>query len=140
MSIATVDDVATELGRDVSEGSFEYKQIQKWLERAERLIRLRIPVFDEWCKDEDYKASVIDVESSAVSRKALNPEGVSSIMTQIDDANLQKTINSARSAGEVVLLDSEWELLLKTVHSDLESSVVAPDAVYVPLPHYPPTY
>ena len=42
------------------------------LRRAEMMIRNRIPVLDEWCRDERYQETVIEVESAAVARKALN--------------------------------------------------------------------
>ena len=77
MTFARVDDVAAELGRDIAADGTEAKQITKWLRRAEMLIRNRIPVLDEWCKDENYRDVVVEVESAAVARKALNPEGVS---------------------------------------------------------------
>jgi hypothetical protein len=74
MTFARVDDVAAELGRDIAADGTEAKQITKWLRRAEMLIRNRIPVLDEWCKDENYRDVVVEVESAAVARKALNPE------------------------------------------------------------------
>lgn len=141
MTYATVEDVSVELRREIDENSLEGRQIQRWLDRAERAIRLRIPQLDEWCQqDEEYKATVIDIEAAAASRKALNPEGIRSIMTQIDDGNLQKTIDTSRSSGEVTILDPEWDLLMRIVSSDLSTSVIAPEPVFVPYPHYPCCY
>lgn len=140
MAYAQVSDVAAELGRSIDDNSDEAKQVGKWLERAERAIRLRVPILDQWCQDGDYKALVIDVESAAVARKVLNPEGIRSVMMQIDDGNLQKTIDSSRSIGEVTILDGEWEQLMKTVASDFGSVMVQVDPVFVPIPRYPPGY
>lgn len=140
MTFARVDDVAAELGRDIAADGTEAKQITKWLRRAEMLIRNRIPVLDEWCKDENYRDVVVEVESAAVARKALNPEGVSSTMLQIDDGNMQTSIDSSRSHGEISILDEEWDMLLKRVSSDLATAVIAPEPVVIPLPHYPYDY
>lgn len=140
MSIAQVSDVATELGSDIEETSAEGKQIQKWLDRVERKIRQRIPLLDKWCEDDDYKAGVIDIESAAVARKALNPEGIRSLMAQVDDGNIQKTIDTSRSAGEVTILDDEWDELMKTISSDLSSTTISPDPFGFPLPEYPSSY
>ena len=99
-----------------------------------------IPVLDEWCADARYQETVIEVESAAVARKALNPEGVSSTMLQIDDGNMQTSIDSSRSRGEISILDEEWDMLLKRVSSDLATAVIAPEPVVIPLPHYPYDY
>ena len=140
MTWAQIDDVAVELGRDIAFDSTEGWQIGKWLRRAEMMIRNRIPVLDEWCRDERYQETVIEVESAAVARKALNPEGVSSTMLQIDDGNMQTSIDSSRSRGEISILDEEWDMLLKRVSSDLATAVIAPEPVAIPLPHYPYDY
>ena len=55
MTWAQIDDVAVELGRDIAFDSTEGRQIGKWLRRAEMMIRNRIPVLDEWCRDERYQ-------------------------------------------------------------------------------------
>lgn len=136
MAFATPGDVAVELGRQTpAEDSVEYKQWDKWLHRAERQIRQRIPLLDEWCTDDAYRALVADVESAAVARKALNPEGIRSVMTQIDDANMQKTIDTSRSGGEVNILDSEWALLLRIPASEIETATIMPDE---PVSVHPP--
>ncbi|MCI1635203.1 Gp19/Gp15/Gp42 family protein [Bifidobacterium sp.] len=138
---ATISDVADELGEDIVEESARGKQIQRWLNRAERNIRARVTELDNWAAaDADYKASVNDVEVSAVERKARNPDGMRSMMTQIDDGNFQQTVDNSRSTGEIVILDSEWSILLKSA-STTAFSVIAqaqPDAF--PLPSYPYGY
>ncbi len=74
--------------------------MQYWLDKAERKVRSRVPLLDEWAsQDPAYQDTVKDVLVSAVERKALNPEGLRSVMTQVDDANIQQTIDSTRSAG-----------------------------------------
>lgn len=138
---ASVADVAAELGEDITTDSARGKQIQRWLNRAERIIRARVTELDGWAAaDADYKATVNDVEVSAVERKARNPDGMRSMMTQIDDGNFQQTVDASRSTGEIVILDSEWSLLLRS-SSTTAFSVIAqaqPDAF--PLPSYPYGY
>ncbi|RSX56769.1 hypothetical protein [Bifidobacterium samirii] len=140
MAYATTLDVADELGHDIQDNTPESRQITKWIERAERTIRLRVPILDQWCTDPDYLATVIDIESAAVARKALNPEGIRTIMTQIDDANLQKTIDTTRSTGEITILDTEWELLMRTPASEFGTLTAQTDPQPIPYPHYPPAY
>lgn len=140
MTYATPDDVATELGREISADGMEYRQVGKWLNRCEMQIRQRIPVLDDWCADETYKAIVVEVESAAVARKALNPEGLRSTMTQIDDGSLQTTYDSARPVGEVVVLESEWDMLLHRVGGDLGTAIVAPEPLWFDVPRYPCDY
>ena len=65
---------------------------------------------------------------------------------QIDDVavelgrDMQTSINSSRSRGEISILDEEWDMLLKRVSSDLATAVIAPEPVAIPLPHYPYDY
>ena len=136
---ASVADVAAELGEDITIDSARGKQIQRWLNRAERIIRARVTELDDWANaDEGYRATVNDVEVSAVERKARNPDGMRSMMTQIDDGNFQQTVDASRSTGEIVILDSEWSLLLKSA-STTAFSVIAqaqPDAFPLPSYHY----
>lgn len=139
-TFAQVSDVAAELGQGIEVGDPRYLQIERWIARAERQIRARIPQLNEWAQDPEYRELVADIETVAVARKALNPEGIRSIMTQIDDANIQKTIDSSRSVGEVIILDSEWDQLFKLTQGDLTSVTVKPDADSVPLPAYPLGY
>lgn len=139
---AEVQDVAAELGEDIVAGSVREKQIQRWLDKAERQIRARIADLDVWAKaDPYYKATVNDVEVSAVERKARNPDGLRSIMTQIDDGNFQQTIDASRSSGEIIILPEEWSRLLKSSASTNAFSFnVRTDAYSFPLPAYPCSY
>ena len=61
-------------------------------------------------------------------------------MLQIDDGNMQTSIDSSRSRGEISILDEEWDMLLKRVSSDLATAVIAPEPVVIPLPYYPYDY
>ena len=61
-------------------------------------------------------------------------------MLQIDDGNMQTSIDSSRSRGEISILDEEWDMLLKRVSSDLATAVITPEPVVIPLPHYPYDY
>ena len=138
---ASVDDVAAELGEEITTDSARGKQIQRWLNRAERIIRARVTELDNWANaDADYKATVNDVEVSAVERKARNPDGMRSMMTQIDDGNFQQTVDTSRSTGEIVILDSEWSLLLKSASTTAFSVTMQAQPDAFPLPSYPYGY
>lgn len=135
---AEIQDVATALGRIIDQDGAEGRQMQYWLDKAERKIRSRVPLLDDWAsQDTAYQDTVKDVLVSAVERKALNPEGLRSVMTQVDDANIQQTIDSTRSVGEITILDEEWEQLLRLDNAGRNSIQAQMDPVYVPLPSYP---
>ena len=133
---ATVEDVATELGREIDADGIEARQVRRWLDKAERMIRARVPELDEWALDGDYSATVNDVEVAAVARKALNPEGLRSVMTQVDDANVQQTIDATRSPGEITILPDEWSRLLKVDGSPTMSIMASAEPDSFPLPSY----
>ena len=135
---AGIRDVATALGRSIDQDGTEGRQMQYWLDKAERKIRSRVPLLDDWAsQDTAYQDTVKDVLVSAVERKALNPEGLRSVMTQVDDGNIQQTIDSTRSTGEITILDEEWEQLLRIDNTGRNSIQAQMDPVYVPLPSYP---
>lgn len=135
---AEVQDVATALGRSIDQAGTEGRQMQYWLDKAERKVRSRVPLLDDWAiQDPAYQDTVKDVLVSAVERKALNPEGLRSVMTQVDDGNIQQTIDSTRSTGEITILDEEWEQLLRIDNTGRNSIQAQMDPVYVPLPAYP---
>jgi hypothetical protein len=137
---ASVADVAVELGEDIDDTSIRGRQIQRWLNKAERMIRARITNLDTLATDEAYKALINDVEVSAVERKARNPDGMRSMMTQIDDGNFQNSIDPSRSTGEIVILDSEWSMLLGSVSTSAFSIETQPTTDAFPLPSYPYGY
>lgn len=135
---ATVSDVATELGKQITEDSVEGRQITRWINRTVNLIRLHIHVLDSWCENEDYRLIVNDVIVNTVARKARNPEGMYSQTISADDASVTKTMStSAGTLGEIVITDTDWDLLLKRVSGGISSidPVLNPEEpVY---PHYP---
>jgi hypothetical protein len=134
---ATVADVAVELGETITPGTPKAAQVQRWLNRVERQIRGTVTQLDSWCTDDVlYKAIVNDVEVAAVERKARNPDGMRSIMTQVDDANVQQTIDTSRSTGEITILPSEWSQLLKSNTTNMMSIMAEPQPDSFPLPRY----
>lgn len=126
-SIATVQQVGTELGRIIT--SPETEQIQQWLDRVDRMIRDRIPDLDSRLASGQLSAdTVADVEIAAVVRKAWNPRGLRSISQHVDDATLQQTIDQSQSDGVLRILEEEWGRLLPAASNDAFSVHVA----YVP--------
>ena len=72
---ASVQDVATQLGRPIDEPS-EVAQVTAWLELADMLIRQRYPNLDQLIADGRISVNAVDlVEASAVARYSRNPEG-----------------------------------------------------------------
>lgn len=113
MTYASVADVAAELGRPVPTDDPTIAQWGRWLTRVENQILARIPdLHARVLAGSPTAALVADVEATAVARKALNPEGLRSTTRSIDDGSVTKTIDQARSAGELELTDDEWDLLL----------------------------
>lgn len=113
MTYASVADVAAELGRPVPTDEPTVAQWERWLARVENQILARIPDLHARVAAGSPTADLVaDVEATAVARKALNPEGLRSTTRSIDDASVTKTVDQARSAGELELTDDEWDLLL----------------------------
>lgn len=109
---ATVEQVAAEIGRPITT-QIEIAQVQQWLDRAERIIRRRIPDLDQRVASGiPDAATVADVEVAAVSRKVYNPRGLRSTQRSIDDGSTQDTVDSTQSDGVLRILDDEWDLLL----------------------------
>jgi len=112
VTFAVPQDVAAELGRPLPTKAEELAQWGRWLQRAENQIRARIPDLDSKVADDpDLRNRVIDVESAAVARKALNPEGLRQTTKSVDDGSVTKIVDSSRSIGEVEITESEWALL-----------------------------
>lgn len=119
MTYATPDDVAVELGRppfDEKADAAQIAQIQRWLDRTEAIIRLRIPDLDDRvAAGTPPEAVVVDVESAVVARKVLNPNGLTSkaqTRTLDDWSETQsETIGSDYMDGTLQLTDDEWALL-----------------------------
>ncbi len=113
MTFATVDDVAAELGRDVPEDPVVVRQWQRWLDRAEAMIRARIPDLDARVASGTLAtATVGSVQAAAVARLVRNPEGLRTSQVSVDDASTSRTTEAAVSTGELVVTGTEWSLLL----------------------------
>ena len=100
MLLATLEDVADRLGRDLT--ADEARQGTALLQDATTMILDRFPQLAT-APSEAARA----VCRSMVVRVLRNPDGVRS--EQIDD--YQRTIDSARSTGELYISDSEADLL-----------------------------
>jgi hypothetical protein len=99
MTVATVDDVATSLGRPITDVA-EVAQVEQWLGDAELLIAARlgdITLLDQ--------AMLAYVEREAVVLKMRNPEGYQS--ETVDDY----TYRWGENRGRVSILDEWWNLL-----------------------------
>lgn len=106
---ASVAQVGELLQRDVTD-PLEVRQMTRWIEYAEMLIRRRYPNLDALIADGCISGDAVDmVEAMAVSRYALNPEGVTSRSTSIDD--YQETQGLRNAQPGIVILDTEWELI-----------------------------
>lgn len=115
MTYADVSDVAAELGRSTPTDPNTIAQWERWLTRVENIILARIPDLATRITDgEISEALVVDLEAAAVARKVLNPEGLRQITKAIDDGSVTKTVDQARSAGNLDLTAEEWALLLPT--------------------------
>lgn len=106
-TFATVEDVATELGRPIEAASPEGKQIAQWLSRVEARIRLRVPDIDALAMEAGYAERLRGVEVDVVARKARNPDGKS--YERIDDYGYG--LGSAAQA-DLTLTDAEWAEVL----------------------------
>lgn len=99
MAVATVDDVATSLGRPITDSN-EVAQVDMWLGDAEMQIRLRMG--DVTLLDQE---AVAFVEREAVVLKMRNPEGYSS--ESVDDY----TYRWGQETRQVVIRDEWWTML-----------------------------
>ena len=109
---ASVQDVATQLGRPIDEPS-EVAQVTAWLELADMLIRQRYPNLDQLISDGRISENAVDlVEASAVARYSRNPEGFTSRSERIDD--YQTTYGMTNSSVGLTITDAEWALLTPT--------------------------
>lgn len=101
MSYATVIDVATTLGRPITDQD-EQAQIVNWIAKTERIISARLGDLD--ALDRQILADVI---SEVVARRARNPDGKRN--ERIDDYSY--TLDAAASAVELTLTADEWARL-----------------------------
>ena len=110
MAVATVDDVATSLGRPIT--GLEEAQVEMWLDDAERQIRKRLG--DVTLLDQDDLAYV---EREAVILKIKRPDPATQTTVAVDDASVTKRYE--RDTGQITILDEWWSLL-----SSVEDSAV----------------
>lgn len=103
MALATIEDVALELGEPTPTGA-KANQWQVWLNRAERLIVRRFGSLDGLDP-----ATVSDVEAMAVAAKAARPDAATQVDMQVDDGRVSKRYES--STGRVEILDEWWAML-----------------------------
>lgn len=101
MAYATVTDVATTLGRPITDLD-EQNQISNWIAKTERIIAARLG--DLGNLDRQILADVI---SEVVARRARNPDGKRN--ERIDDYSY--TLDAAASAVELTLTADEWARL-----------------------------
>ena len=101
MAYATVIDVATTLGRPITDPG-EQAQIVNWIAKTERIISARLGDLD--ALDRQILADVI---SEVVARRARNPDGKRN--ERIDDYSY--TLDAAASAVELTLTADEWARL-----------------------------
>lgn len=99
MAVATVSDVATSLGRPITDAA-EVAQVEQWLADAELLIRSRLG--DIAALDQDVVAYV---EREAVVARLRNPDGYQ--YEAIDDYRYGLPNESRR----VSIIDEWWEML-----------------------------
>lgn len=101
MAYATVIDVATTLGRPITDPD-EQNQITNWIAKTERIISARLGSLDNLDKQ-----ILADVISEVVARRARNPDGKRN--ERIDDYSY--TLDAAASAVELTLTADEWARL-----------------------------
>lgn len=109
MAVATVNDVATSLGRPISEVSTaEQAQWEMWLGDAERQIRGRLG--DVSLLDQDDLAFV---EREAVVLKVKRPDAARTVSITVDDGTVSKTYDT----GQVTILEEWWNLLSPNIQA-----------------------
>lgn len=101
MAYATVIDVATTLGRPITDLD-EQNQITNWIGKVERIISARLGNLDNLDRQ-----ILADVISEVVARRARNPDGKRN--ERIDDYSY--TLDAAASAVELTLTADEWARL-----------------------------
>lgn len=101
MAYATVIDVATTLGRPITDQD-EQNQITNWIAKTERIIAARLGNLDTLDRQ-----ILADVISEVVARRARNPDGKRN--ERIDDYSY--TLDAAASSVELTLTADEWARL-----------------------------
>lgn len=120
MAYANVSDVATRLGRPISDAA-EVAQVNAWLADVEaqivaRFRRVGLVLADQIAAGDPPLAVVVAIEASAVVRRVQNPTpGRTSRTESIDDGSVTDRWES--SSDPWAITDSEWEMLLPTGQS-----------------------
>lgn len=111
MAVATAQDVETSLMRSLHESEAQY--VEKLLNRAENLIKVRIPAVEELAGvDSGFMALVAQVEAEAVARvfRAEN----SGIYTSESEDGYSYRLNLKVASGLLDILPEEWARLMGT--------------------------
>ena len=117
-AFATVQDVELRLGRPVTNSD----QVQAWLDDVEVMIRARVPDLAQLVASGQVDADALRmVESNAVIRRLLNPEGIASQTVRVDDGSVTKTRAGSSADGLLALTDGEWDLILPVAASGAAS-------------------
>lgn len=118
MTYATVSDVATRLGRPISDAT-EVAQVEAWLADVEsiieaRFVRAGLTLAGQIALDDPSLAAVVRVESDAVIRRIYQPlPGRTSTTRSVDDASV--TDRWEGSGTYDWLTPGEWSDLLPSV-------------------------
>lgn len=107
MAIGKPADVETSLMRGLTEIESQY--VDELLERAERLLRARIPDLDKRAEDEEFALLVADIEAEAVARVLRAPDN--GIMRQEGEGNYSYSLNLQVASGLLDILDGDWAKL-----------------------------
>lgn len=104
MAIGKPADVETSLMRDLTETESQY--VDELLERAERLLRARIPDLDQRAEeDQEFALLVADIEAEAVARVLRAPDN--GIMRQEGEGNYSYSLNLQVASGLLDILDDD---------------------------------
>lgn len=108
MTYAKQSDVEVSMMRELTEAEAQY--VEPLLERAERLISVRVPdLADRVAANPKLSLVVADIEAEAVARVLRAPEG--GIMRQEGEGNYSYSLNLQVASGLLDILDGEWERL-----------------------------
>lgn len=108
MTYAKQSDVEVSMMRELTEAESQY--VGPLLERAERLIGVRVPDLEARVEANPKLSLVVaDIEAEAVARVLRAPEG--GIMRQEGEGNYSYSLNLQVASGLLDILDGEWERL-----------------------------
>lgn len=108
MALATASDVKTSLMRELTEVERTY--VDALLDRAERLLRARIPdLYERAAADANFADLVSDIEAEAVARVFRAPEN--GIMRTETEGNYSYALNLQVASGLLDILERDWKKL-----------------------------